>query len=103
MDDYSLKNFALFLFLTLAYSNPAFAYARCDTCSRDKHGRILRHISAKSAFKMDNPCPLNGKTKGACNGYVIDHIIPLKRGGADTPINMQWQTKEGARLKDKWE
>jgi hypothetical protein len=25
-------------------------------------------------------------------GYVVDHIIPLKRGGADAPWNMQWQT-----------
>ncbi len=27
------------------------------------------------------------------SGYVIDHIIPLKRGGCDCPVNMQWQTK----------
>jgi hypothetical protein len=25
-------------------------------------------------------------------GYVVDHVIPLKRGGADAPWNMQWQT-----------
>jgi 5-methylcytosine-specific restriction endonuclease McrA len=24
---------------------------------------------------------------------MIDHIDPLKRGGADAPFNMQWQTK----------
>lgn len=36
-------------------------------------------------------------------GYVIDHLIPLKRGGADAPNNMQWQTKEAAKVKDKWE
>ena len=35
--------------------------------------------------------------------HVIDHIIPLKRGGADAPSNMQWQTKEAAKAKDKWE
>jgi hypothetical protein len=32
---------------------------------------------------------------------VIDHVTPLKRGGADDPSNMQWQTKEGAKAKDK--
>ena len=35
--------------------------------------------------------------------YVVDHIVPLKRGGADTPANMQWQTEAAAKAKDKWE
>lgn len=38
---------------------------------------------------------------GACPGYVIDHVTPLKRGGADSPSNMQWQTREAAKIKDK--
>ena len=29
--------------------------------------------------------------------------FPLKRGGADSPSNMQWQTIEEAKAKDKWE
>ena len=36
-------------------------------------------------------------------GHVIDHIIPLKRGGPDAPVNMEWQTIEDAKAKDKWE
>jgi hypothetical protein len=36
-------------------------------------------------------------------GYVIDHIVPLKKGGCDCPSNMQWQTKADAKAKDKWE
>jgi hypothetical protein len=35
--------------------------------------------------------------------YVVDHIKPLKRGGSDSPSNMQWQTKQEAKAKDKWE
>jgi len=27
------------------------------------------------------------------------HVQPLKRGGADSPSNMQWQTIEAAKIK----
>jgi hypothetical protein len=33
----------------------------------------------------------------------VDHIKPLKRGGSDTPENMQWQTKAEAKAKDRTE
>ena len=70
---------------------------------RDSHGRIARSSSARSNFQHSNPCPSTGKSSGACPGYVIDHVTPLKRGGADHPSNMQWQTKEAAKIKDKTE
>jgi hypothetical protein len=34
---------------------------------------------------------------------VVDHITPLKRGGADAPENMQWQTRAEAKAKDRVE
>jgi hypothetical protein len=34
---------------------------------------------------------------------VIDHVRPLACGGADDPSNMQWQTIEEGKAKDKWE
>jgi hypothetical protein len=34
---------------------------------------------------------------------VVDHVKPLKRGGADAPSNMQWQTKADAKAKDRVE
>ena len=36
-------------------------------------------------------------------GYVVDHIVPLKRGGADAPWNMQWQTIAAGKTKDATE
>lgn len=70
---------------------------------RDSHGKIARDPRQLNAFKKQNPCPSTGKTYGSCPGYTVDHVIPLKRGGADAPSNMQWQTNEAAREKDKWE
>jgi hypothetical protein len=64
---------------------------------RDSHGRIKRSEAARGEFKRQTGYP-NGRP-----GYVVDHIIPLKRGGADSPSNMQWQTKEAAKAKDRWE
>ena len=70
---------------------------------RNTHGRIARSTEQKDVFKKAHPCPATGKSTGSCPGYVIDHVVPLKRGGADRPENMQWQTKEAARAKDKTE
>ena len=70
---------------------------------RDDHGRIKRSAAAKDQFRRQQPCPSTGKSKGACPGYVIDHVVPLKRGGKDASENMQWQTKEAAKLKDRTE
>ena len=70
---------------------------------RDSHGRIVRSEAAKHAFERMHPCPSTGRTSGPCPGYVIDHIKALKHGGADSPSNMQWQTVEAAKEKDKWE
>ena len=75
----------------------------CATCSRDSHGRIARSRSAKDAFQHTHPCPSTGRTSGACPGYVIDHVTALKRGGADAPSNMQWETTADAKAKDRSE
>ena len=36
-------------------------------------------------------------------GHVVDHMVPLACGGADSPSNMQWQTVGEAKAKDKVE
>lgn len=105
-----LKNFLavlalVMIFLQLATCSTAFA-RRSDysyAAPRDNSGRIQRSSSAKSEFKRQQPCPATGSSTGGCPGYVIDHVQPLKRGGEDAPKNMQWQTKEEAKAKDRWE
>jgi hypothetical protein len=67
------------------------------TVARDAHGRIKRSASARHEFEVQTGYP-----KGR-PGYVIDHIRPLACGGADDPSNMQWQTVEAAKAKDRTE
>ena len=102
----------IFLLLSLLLMSPALAkdsYSGhhnsnyCSTCIRDSNGHIKRSPEAKAEFKKSNPCPSTGKSSGACPGYIIDHVEPLKRGGADAPSNMQWQTIEDSKEKDKTE
>lgn len=52
------------------------------------------------AFKRENPCPSTGARRGACPGYIVDHLRPLCAGGPDHRTNMQWQTIADARAKD---
>ena len=73
------------------------ASSYCTSCSRDSHGHIARSEGARDEFMAGTGYP-HGR-----RGYVVDHIIPLKRGGPDSPSNMQWQTKADAKAKDKWE
>lgn len=113
-----MKTIALLSAVLLALSAPTFArgghssshsysghhrsnYA--EGVGRDKNGHIARSGHEKDEFKKSHPCPSTGKSSGSCPGYVIDHIKPLKRGGADDPSNMQWQTIEEAKAKDKVE
>ena len=75
----------------------------CEICARDTNGRIARSPAARREFRRASPCPVTGVILGACPGYVIDHVMALKRGGSDEPNNMQWQTIEEAKAKDRVE
>jgi hypothetical protein len=85
---------------TPSYSRHTSTYG---TGQRDSHGRLMRSAAATDSFKRQHPCPSTGRSSGACPGYIIDHVKPLANGGADAPSNMQWQTTQAAKEKDKWE
>lgn len=85
-----------------SYTNPdstnkTYRVGINPSVKRDKNGKIKRSASVKRDFMKQTGYP-NGR-----KGYVVDHIIPLYKGGCDCPSNMQWQTIEDAKAKDKWE
>jgi hypothetical protein len=69
----------------------------CATCARDSQGHIQRDPQTKQEFMNQTGYP-HGRP-----GYVVDHIVPLYKGGCDCPANMPWQTIEAAKAKDQWE
>jgi len=70
---------------------------KSTVAKRSSNGRIKRSASARAEFMRRT-----GYTKGR-KGYVVDHIVPLECGGADDPSNMQWQTVQEAKIKDRSE
>jgi len=76
-------------------SNTHHSSVYCVTCARDDNGHIQRDMAAKKAFMEQSGYP-NGRA-----GYVVDHIIPLYKGGKDTTENMQWLTVEQHREKHR--
>lgn len=65
--------------------------------ARDTHGRLKRSEEAKRDFEKESGHPHGWP------GHVVDHVVPLACGGTDAPSNMQWQTTEEAKAKDKVE
>lgn len=65
--------------------------------ARNSRGRLRRSAEAKDQFMRQT---------GHAHGWpdhVVDHIVPLACGGADAPGNMQWQTTQEAKAKDRVE
>ena len=81
--------------------SPATSHPRATTPatpgSRDSHGRLKRSETTKDQFLRQTGHPHGWP------GHVVDHRVPLACGGVDAPSNMQWQTVEEAKAKDKVE
>lgn len=75
----------------------ALALLLCATAAH------ARSSAARAAFQRQHPCPATGAPRGACPGWIVDHVVPLCAGGADRPGNMQWQSAADARIKDRAE
>ena|SRR2546427_709851 len=70
---------------------------KSTVAQRNSNGKIKRSVAARNEFMKQSGYPRGRK------GYVVDHIVPLECGGADAPSNMQWQTAQEAKIKDRTE
>lgn len=83
----------------------------CGPAPRNAAGAIIRRADVLYAFRKAHPCPVTGKTTGACPGWSMDHVWPLACGGCDAVWNLQWLPnglKSGPQVtapgpKDRWE
>lgn len=75
--------------------DPYQDYRYCgQNIARDADGKIYRSKKVLAAFKKIHPCPVTGKTYGACPGWAIDHDWSLACGGCDAVFNLMWMRNE---------
>lgn len=80
----------------------------CVKHERWKDGKIKRSVKVLREFESIYPCPTGAKFDEPCEGWHIDHVVPLACGGVDDVINLQWLPVEikncaGTKCKDRWE
>lgn len=80
----------------------------CGEPARYDSGRIKRSGTVLREFAKVFPCPSTLEPVISCEGWQIDHVIPLASGGCDSAINLQWlplsiKTCSDKSCKDRWE
>ena len=100
---------ALLLVSFASIAGPLDETRYCTTTpARTADGSIARRADVLRAFKKAHPCPSTGKSSGRCDGWQIDHVIPLAVGGCDSLHNLQYLPNQikscaGKICKDRWE
>jgi hypothetical protein len=98
----------LIILIGLVYGDAVYADpvdARyCGEPKRNEAGKIVRSITVRKQFEALYPLPPEYKR----SSWQVDHVIPLKNGGCDSIINMQWlplvlKICSGTICKDRWE
>lgn len=82
--------------------DPLKEYRQCGAPPRTATGTIKRSSAVTYAYRRLHPCPVTGKTDGACPGWQMNHIIPLASGGCDSVTNLAWMPVEIKTCTDDW-
>lgn len=64
-------------------------------------GKSYRSPEVRAAFMKTHPCPSTGKTRGRCDGWQVDHRLPLCFYGRDELPNMHWLSVKEHKEKTK--
>ena len=79
----------------------------CGEPKRTASGKIARRMDVLREFAKIHPCPATGQPVPSCQGWAIDHVIPLACGGCDAVSNLQWLPNKlkncAGECKDRWE
>ncbi len=60
---------------------------------------IERSQAEVRQFRAAHACPATGLHRGRCDGWQVDHTVPLCAGGRDAQDNMAWLTVADHRFK----
>lgn len=71
--------------------------------ARNADGTIKRSNIPLDDFAKIHPCPATGLPVRSCDGWEIDHVIPLACRGRDVVENLQWLDNYTKSLKDLFE
>lgn len=80
----------------------------CTEPVRKIDGRLARDRNVVEKFRKIHPCPTGAKLDEPCEGWAVDHVIPLACGGRDIVSNLQWlpdaiKSTDDPNAKDRWE
>lgn len=82
---------ALMISPALAHVDPYIDIRKSEAApTRNADGTIRRDAKAVREFRRVWVCPATSSYTGACDGWQVDHVIPLSCGGVDAVWNMQW-------------
>lgn len=88
--------------MRLPFLMTIFAIAMFSAVSGRVEASACRSHAVVYQFKKSHPCPAYLIINGKCTG-IVDHECALANSGVDSLVNLQWQSPEASKAKDRIE